>query len=94
MTEVSVLAQQRGVGNPLAKAEAIEADLVISHHRIEEKVASGGMGDVFQAEDIRLGRRVAIKYLSEKSASDSHAPHELTHEFFARAAGVENSPCQ
>jgi serine/threonine protein kinase/tetratricopeptide (TPR) repeat protein len=89
VTEASVPAQHGG-GNPAAKEQAIEPDLIISHYRIEEKIASGGMGDVFQAEDIRLGRRVAIKFLSDKSASDSHALERFLLE--ARAASSLNHP--
>jgi eukaryotic-like serine/threonine-protein kinase len=62
----------------------------VSHYRVIDKIASGGMGDVFQAEDIRLGRRVAIKFLSEKSASDSHALQRFLLE--ARAASSLNHP--
>jgi serine/threonine protein kinase/tetratricopeptide (TPR) repeat protein len=90
VTEVSVPAQQGGDGNPGTEAQTIEPDLVISHYRIEEKIASGGMGDVFQAEDLRLGRRVALKFLSDKSASDSHALQRFSLE--ARAASSLNHP--
>ena len=77
-------------GSSGTKSGAIEPGLVISHYRLEEKIASGGMGDVFQAEDIRLGRQVAIKFLSEKSASDSHALQRFLLE--ARAASSLNHP--
>jgi serine/threonine protein kinase len=90
VTQASVPAQQGGVANPGAKEQAIVPDLLISHYRIEEKIASGGMGDVFQAEDIRLGRHVAIKFLSEKSAGDSRALERFVLE--ARAASSLNHP--
>jgi serine/threonine-protein kinase len=77
-------------GSSGTKSGAIEPGLVISHYRLEEKIASGGMGDVFQAEDIRLGRRVAIKFLSEKSADAGHALGRFLLE--ARAASSLNHP--
>jgi serine/threonine protein kinase len=61
-----------------------------SHYRIEEESASGGRGAVFQGEDIRLGGRVAIKFLSEKPAGDSHALQRFLLE--ARAASSLNHP--
>jgi TolB-like protein/Flp pilus assembly protein TadD len=89
--EASVAPNYRpGTGSSGLKSSAIEPGLVISHYRLEEKIASGGMGDVFQAEDVRLGRRVAIKFLSEKSASDSHALQRFLLE--ARAASSLNHP--
>jgi eukaryotic-like serine/threonine-protein kinase len=77
-------------GRPDAKSLTIEAGLVISHYRLQEKIASGGMGDVFQAEDLRLGRRVAIKFLSEKSGGDNRALERFLLE--ARAASSLNHP--
>jgi hypothetical protein len=52
VTDARAPAQYGGADNG-ANVHAIEPDLVISHYRIEEKIASGGMGDVFQAQDIR-----------------------------------------
>jgi eukaryotic-like serine/threonine-protein kinase len=64
--------------------------LRISHYRILRRLGSGGMGEVYAAEDERLRRDVAIKFITLAKAADENAGHRFERE--AQAASALNHP--